>query len=466
MAIVISLDVGTTKLCAVAFDTESMRTLAIRSAANDADVPDLPPDRHEQNPVRIRDRLFDLIREVLADEAVSGAEMAGIGICGQMHGVLIVDAQLEPLTHLITWRDQRSVASDGSGTLDQASSAVGDEAARRVGCRLHTGYGGVTLYHLGQRGELPAGAMALSIADFIAASLTGAATTEPTHAASWGLLNLASGQWDEQVIERLGLPRNVLPPVCPTASPIGPLRKDVADSLGLPQTVRVCSPLGDNQASAIGVAGLSADAAIVNLGTGGQVSIPQSHAAWVEGFETRPMPFGSFILVGASLCGGWAYAYLRQFFEQTVRRFADVELTEEQVYEHMNRLAGQASAGTDGLSADTRFAGARSDPHRRGAITGIDTENLTPANLCRAVIEGMVGELADMFDTADASAVKRIIATGNAVRRNPLVVEAIERRFARPGTIADTAEEAATGAALAAAVGLDLIRPETLQTQL
>ncbi len=59
----------------------------------------------------------------------------------------------------------------------------------------------------------------------------------------------------------------------------------------------------------------------------------------------------------------------------------------------------------------------------------------------------------------------RIIATGNAVRRNRLVVEAIERRFARPVMIADTAEEAATGAALAAAIGLDLFKPDALQTQ-
>lgn len=60
-------------------------------------------------------------------------------------------------------------------------------------------------------------------------------------------------------------------------------------------------PIGDNQASIMGVAGLARDVAVVNLGTGGQISIPQPEPVWVDGFETRPMPLGGYVLVGASL---------------------------------------------------------------------------------------------------------------------------------------------------------------------
>jgi sedoheptulokinase len=461
MAAIVSLDIGTSKLCALALDLERLSPLAVRSTANDADVPGLPPGHHEQNPARIRDRVLELLGQLLADGAVRREEVRAVGLTGQMHGVLLADRNLQPATNLITWQDQRTLPPDQPGSLAELSQAVG-AAEARTGCHLHAGYGGVTLYHMSRNGGLPKNCTALTIADFIAACLCGVMATEPTDAASWGLLNLQCGQWDQEMARHLGFPEQALPAIRPSSCPLGGPRPELARSLGLAQDTQVCSPVGDNQASILGVAGLARDAAVVNLGTGGQVSVPQSEAVWVEGFETRPMPFGGHMLVGASLCGGWSYAYLRRFFQDVVRQCADVELSDGQVYQRMNRLAAEAAAGAEGLAVDTRFAGARDKLGLRGAVRCVDAHNLTAGNLARAFIEGMVRELADMFHRATHANVHRIVASGNAVRENPLVVEVIESLFGRKCHTSLHAEEAALGAAYGAAIGMGLITPSDI----
>ena len=294
----------------------------------------------------------------------------------------------------------------------------------------------------------------MTIADFVAARLTGVVAMEPTHAASWGLFNLQSGQWDSELVRRLDLPPAILPSIRPTATALAAVRGDLGQSLGLPPNTQVCLPIGDNQASIIGVAGLARDVAVVNLGTGGQVSIPQPEPVWVDGFETRPMPFGGYVLVGASLCGGWSYAYLRRFIQELVQQFGGVELNDGAVYQLMNHLAANAPPGAAGLIATPHFSGTRADPKLRGTIRGIDTQNLTAGNLARAFIEGMVGELAGLFHAIDNSGIARIAASGNAVRENDVVLEAIETLFGRTCYKSQHQEEAAVGAAYAAATTL------------
>jgi sugar (pentulose or hexulose) kinase len=293
--------------------------------------------------------------------------------------------------------------------------------------------------------------VALTIADYVAACLTGVMATDPTQAASWGLFDLAAGQWDWDGVQRLGVPVAVLPPIRPSVSALGDLQSEIARSLGLPPKVTVYVPVGDNQASVAGAAGLARDTAVVNLGTGGQISVPQSEVIWVEGFETRPMLRGGPILVGASLCGGWSYAYLRRFYQEVVREFAGVELTDAHLYERMNRMAAEAAPATAGLSVDATFHGTRANPSHRGSVSGISASNLTVSNLTRAFVEGMVQELADMFRRVDHAGIRRVVASGNAVRENRAVVDVIASLFGRECYVSPHQEEAAHGAACAAA---------------
>ena len=455
--VVVSLDIGTSNLCALALSCDSLGPVAICSQVNDTEIPNLPAGYHEQDPLRIRDLCLELIQRLLSEKNVRENEVVGIGITGQMHGVLLVNSDLQPQTNLITWRDQRTLASDKPGYINKTGQILDTSVHERTGCNLHAGYGGATLHCLSKNNKLPESAVALTIADYVAGCLTGVAVTEATHAASWGIFNLQNGEWDSESIDKLGIPKKVLPTIFPTAQPLGNIQPAFAKQLGIANNVQVCSPLGDNQASIIGAAGFAADVLVLNLGTGGQISIPQDEYKFVETFETRPMPFGGFILVGASLCGGWSYACLQKFIQATVTEFAGAQLSDEEIYKRMNAIAAETAKGASGITVDTRFSGTRHDPNLRGSISGIGVENFTPANLARGFAEGMVAELADMASAASIKDFTRIIASGNAVRSNPVVSEVIESIFGLPCYISTNREEAALGAAYTAAIGLGLV---------
>ena len=453
---ILSVDLGTSKICAVAIDHENARPLAWHSVVNDSFVAGLPDDRHEQCPQRTLALCETLIAQLLADEYVVGRRVEGIGFSGQMHGVLLVDSALRPLTNLITWRDRRTSAMNLPGNITESAARLPADAPSRTGCRLAMGYGAATLTWLRRNGLLPEGSLALSIAGYVAASLTGVNAIDETHAASWGIYNLLSSCWDEECVAQLELPAAVLPVICPSAMPLGTVTRTVAERLGLTSCPPVCAPIGDMQASIIGAAGLAGDAVVVNIGTGSQIAIPAKSCIFTDTLDAWPMPFGDFLRVGACLCGGWSYAYLKQFLQQTLSQLGGGEMTDAEVYSRMNVLANSASPGANGLNVDTRFSGTRQDGGVSGAITGITTTNLTPANLSRAVLEGMVEELYLLWRDATCADAHRLVASGNAVRVNPLLRSIIQSRFALPCQISSLPEEAARGAAYATAVGLGL----------
>jgi sedoheptulokinase len=194
---------------------------------------------------------------------------------------------------------------------------------------------------------------------------------------------------------------------------------------------------------------------VLNLGTGGQVSIPDCTGNFVEGFETRPMPHGGFIHVGASLCGGWSYAYLKNFCGDLVKSVAGIELSDEELYAKINQLAAGAVQNNSVLLVDTRFAGVRGDSSVRGKISGIDTTNFNISNLAYAFLEGMVSELKNMAMPMLAGK-HRVVASGNAVRKNSLMPAIIAKIFGMDCAVSVSHEEAAIGAAAAAALELGL----------
>ena len=168
------------------------------------------------------------------------------------------------------------------------------------------------------------------------------------------------------------------------------------------------------------------------------------------------MPFGGYILVGASLCGGWSWSYLCRFFQAVAQEMTGIALSEEEAYARLNALAREVPPGAEGMTADTRFMGTRLQPAVRGGFAGIDDVNLTAGNMARAVVEGMVRELAELAGRAGSVGIERLVAAGAGARRNPLVPDIIQQVFGLPCTLSRQDEEAALGAACCAAVGLGL----------
>jgi sedoheptulokinase len=350
-----------------------------------------------------------------------------------MHGLVAVDVSLNPLTNLITWRDRR--------TAGAADDLCRHAYAAETGCFLHPGYGGLTLHHLMKNGGLPGNTYKiLTVPGYIAAKWTGRCVIDETLAASWGIWNVRENRWHEPLLRVLGIPVEILPEFVAGGAPIGTT----------PEGITVCNPIGDNQAGVLGALDGDSSAAVVNIGTSSQFSVPLTEFAFDQRLETRPLPGGGFIQTYAALCGGWAYAYLNRFFREVIEQVGGVRMEPAAVYDVMERLAADLDSG--GLRADTRFAGVRNGSPPSGAITGILTDNFTPGHLVRAFAMGIADELAEASAFARMDRVEALRVVGNGARRNPPLLRALETRFGFPCRMAEIAEEAAYGAVRAAFV--------------
>ena len=141
--------------------------------------------------------------------------------------------------------------------------------------------------------------------------------------------------------------------------------------------------------------------------------------------------------MGASLCGGRAYAILENFF----RAFTG----EDSCYERMAEIMKESSA-VNAPKVATTFAGTRTDPTKTGSIVGITEENFTPAHLITGFLQGIAGELAELYHACGVSL--PLVGSGNGLRKNPYLCKEVEQAFGSTLTLSSCREEAATGAAV------------------
>jgi sedoheptulokinase len=216
-----------------------------------------------------------------------------------------------------------------------------------------------------------------------------------------------------------------------------------------------CLPPGALPAEAGGISGGTeeevAPAIFLNIGTGGQICWMVPHLQPpTEAVEIRPLLPGCYLRVGASLCGGAAYAWLNRTVRGWMSEFG-LELGEDAVYERLNALAAE-SGGGHGLRVRPTFLGVRGDPTiEAGAIDGIMLDNMQLGALARATLVGMVDELRSLYHehAGPPAHYREVIAAGGAVQHNPLLPGLIEERFGLPVRMPEHQEAAAIGAVVA-----------------
>lgn len=424
----IGIDIGTTTLSAVALGPGG-EVLEAVTLPNGADIPDERPWAKHQDPEVILDKAKTLINQLMDRHAPVGA----IGLDGQMHGMLYVDKEGRAVSPLATWLD-------GRGDLKLDAGTYASELYRRTGCRMATGFGLTTHFWNARNGGVPKGAVKLcTIADYVAMRLSGlkSPVIHASNAASLGLFDLPSGNWDDLAVENAGIDPLVLPEVERGVRALGAYRGAV-----------VSAALGDNQASFIGSVKEPEKTALVNMGTGGQISMMSSAAGMLTETERRPLTGGDFILVGSSLCGGRAYAILEKFL-RSCAKLAGRE--PGNLYEAMNALGEEALVYPDNPNVSTFFSGTRRKPELRGEITGLSALNFDAAHLIGGTLMGMARELYDLYLEmlrAGARMPEILVGSGNAIRKNPSLRRAFELLFGMPLFIPAHNEEAAFGAAL------------------
>ncbi len=463
MGLYIGVDLGTTTISVLLVDTEEAAVKARAVRPNNSEVtsaPDRERGRSEWDASRTATIATEAIHEVV-DSSGSPEAIRGIGLTGQMHGVQLVSAQGRPAAPFIGWQDQRgNEPMPGTATTyaERMRELAGVEGFARTGAMPATGYLGTSLFWLKENRLLPPAAdlTACLLADYVAAYLTGERpVTDPTGAGSSGLFDIISRSWDLELIGRLGLPESIFPGIRGSGEQAGELTGAAARECGLRPGIPVFCPVGDNQASFAGSVDDYGSAVLVNIGTGGQVSVHSSGQEGSSRIEARCYPGSGYLLVGSSLCGGRSYRLLRDLFLSAGKAFFGAR-GDEDIYSAMTGLAAKVPAGADGLRCNPLFAGTRAESGLRGAWSGIGEDNLTPGHMARALLSGMAEELHGYYremEALGAGSRSVLIGSGNGIRKNQLLREIVAESFGYGMKVPAHEEEAAFGAALLAAHG-------------
>lgn len=441
MSIQVGLDVGTTGVKAIAVDPDGT---VVARAERGYPLATPRPGWSEQDPVD----WWEASRAALT-EVAQGCEVAGIGLSGQMHGLVCLDAADRVIRPAILWNDQRTAAE-----CAEIEAKIGlDRLIELTGNRALTGFTAPKLLWL-RRHEPDAYARIARVMlpkDYVRLRLTGEWATDVADASGTLLLDVADRRWSDEVLTALEIPSTWLPPV--RESPVVTGRIDpggvepASNNLSLVgldalRGVPVAAGAGDCAAAAVGVGAISPGVLSIVLGTSGVVfaTLPRYGAderARVHAF-CHAVP-DTWHAMGVMLS---AAGSLQWFHDRLAPEVPFAALLEE---------AATWGPGADGLLFAPYLAGERTphaDPDARGAFTGLELRHDRGA-LVRAVLEGVAFGLADSLDLLRALGVdadRARISGGGA--RGPLWRSIVASVLALPIETTAADEGSAFGAAL------------------
>jgi xylulokinase len=440
---VLGLDVSTTATKAILVD-ETGRLVGTASLGYDYDVP--RPLWSEQDPQLWWTATQAVIGQALADAGIRGDQVAAVGLAGQMHGAVLLDAANDPLRPAILWNDQRTAAE-----CDEVRERVG---ARRLieitGNDALTGFTAPKLLWV-RRHEPDVWSRVAHVLlpkDFVRHRLTGDHAVDRADGAGTLLFDLGARDWSTDVLEALDLDRGLLPTTHEGPSVTGTVTDAAAAATGLAPGTPVVAGGGDQAANAVGVGAVDPGVVALSLGTSGVV-----FAATDRPIVEREGRVHSFC---HSVPGRWHLMSVMLSAAGSLRWFRDA-LAPDATYDELDAEAASVGAGSGGLVFLPYLTGERSphpDPLARGAFVGL-TVSHERRHLTRAVLEGVAFGLRDGMDQMTAiglASPEQIRASGggmaSAVWRQ-ILADVLRAEIA---TVA-TGEGAAFGAALLAAVG-------------
>ncbi|MBL6706944.1 MAG: hypothetical protein ISQ06_12585, partial [Planctomycetaceae bacterium] len=318
MSLLLGIDLGTTKTTCIAVDSESgdvVASVASPTGGNITSDEDRQLGRSEWDVEAVLRSGFGCLHEIVKVPAVESREISCVGVTGQQHGMVLVDQNLRPLTPLINWQDQRGnelVSGRNGSWVQDARSRCGEGSLTKLGCRLNSGFLGTTLFWLSQQGRVPSNGRACFIMDLFVAMLTGCELqTDPSVAASGGIMNVASRDWDDEVLAGLEFRREQLPTIFEADRPAGFVSR--SDVHGVLSGVPVSVPIGDHQASFLGSVADRHSSVLLNIGTGAQVAVFTEGTDFSPPVELRPFPIQGNLLSNVGLTGGWSFQVVENF---------------------------------------------------------------------------------------------------------------------------------------------------------
>ncbi|MDR3142828.1 MAG: hypothetical protein LBU37_14040 [Tannerellaceae bacterium] len=425
----IGIDIGTSSISSIVFDPATRKVKSF-TLPNQTSIQTPDPWTKLQDPCLI----LEQVEYILEGFFARYADIRGIGITGQMHGMLYTDGKGDAVSPLYTWQDGRG------NHIYREEKTYAAYLSEQTGYELATGYGLVTHYYNQVNQQVPATAEKLcTIMDFVTMKLAGQTypVTDFSNGASLGFFDVEKLAFDHDALAQAGIDTAILPRLASARNSLGDFRG-----------AAVYPAIGDNQAAFLGSVDQIQTAVHVTVGTSSQLSVYSEKYIKVPNLDTRPFPGGGYLLVGAALCGGQAFALLKDFFRQTVDLLTDQELSETEIYRRLIAIPYETKQAPE---VETLFDGARYAPWKRGVISGISMANFTPQQLTIGFLKGIAQELYQFYQAIPApikAGKTTLVGSGNGLKKNPLLREAFKETFSYSLRLSDHQEEAALGACI------------------
>jgi len=346
----------------------------------------------EQNPADWWDGTRSALAALREKHPAAFAEVRGIGLSGQMHGAVLLDAHDNVLRPAILWNDMRAV--DECAEL----TARAPQLHRIAGNLAMPGFTAPKLLWVARHEPqiFRQTACVLLPKDYLRLRLTGGKVSDPSDAAGTLWLDVAKRDWSDALLDACNMTRAQMPTLAEGSAPSGALLPEIAREFGWREDVIVAAGGGDNATSAIGIGATQPGDGFVSLGTSGVLC--------VVGDRFRPNPASAVhafchaipdrwhqmsVVLSAASCLRWA-CKLTGTDEPTllaeVEKLAPAALSEAPLF--LPYLSGERTP--------------HNDPYAQGVFFGM-THATDRALLGYAVLEGVTLALTDGLDALAAA---------------------------------------------------------------
>lgn len=438
----IGIDLGTSNIRGVLYNIEKQEVVSQLLRYSNADIKSANTWEYQQDPHVI----VDIAMKILSQLIRQGTDIIGIGITGQMHGIVYIDENGDAVSPLYTWQDKRTllIYKNKKDYITYLSELIND-STHPQSCTFKSGYGLSTHFFNKENSLVPDSAVRFAtIADYFAMKLIGANVpkTSPCNKASLGICPNADETTIAEQMELLDINPEFLPEFTPYYTLLGETCYE-----GIQPGIPVAVPIGDNQAGTYGTVEDYENSMHINAGSSGQISVVvrdtnyqifKSNVTYPPEIELRPFPTG-VMLVGSLLSFGYTYTCLVRFFSDIVLTLCGLRTP---FIEELNSIDPSIHNKFDDPPPvfTTTFLGTRQNPHQTASISNLTPSNFNMKSLMHATYNGMIDELYSYYQILVnlGFGKEQLIITGDGVKKNKYLQKIIKERFNLPIQIAES----------------------------
>ena len=455
MQYLIGIDLGTSGTKTVLFDTKG-NVIAHKTV----EYPMYQPQNGwaEQDPQDWWNAAAETIRSVITQSGVNPADIRGLGISGQMHGLVMLDKEGKVLRRSIIWCDQRTAKE-----CEELTEKVGKERLIEITANpAMTGFTASKI--LWVRNHEPEiyekCAHILLPKDYVRYELTGEFATEVSDASGMQLLDIKNRCWSDEVLQKLDIDKALLAKVYESPEVTGTVTKEAAALTGLCEGTPVVGGAGDNAAAAVGTGVVEDGKAFVTIGTSGVV--------FAHTNEMAIDPKGRVHTFCCAVPGCWHVMGVTQGAGLSLKWFRDNFCLEEKAvaegmgkdpYFLMDQQAERVPIGSHKLLYLPYLMGERTphlDPDCRGVFFGLSAIH-TKYDMLRAVMEGVTFSQRDSVEVLREMGVElhQMMACGGG-GKSPVWRQMLADLYGCDVKTVHQSEGPALGVAILAGVGVGI----------